>query len=127
MNDGIAIAAEALQAEVSADDQRIAALRREITEVQKERQRRQRALNALLKLNVKTAQGATQEVVRPIAQELLRDNEAVEYQVLYDLVLGRLEEAGLPTTALGLRMKELLSEPWVVETAAGVYGMRRQP
>lgn len=121
MTDGMTSASQFLEAEISAEGERIAVLQQELAEAQKRRRKRQQALRALQRLEDSTSHGATQDVVRPIAQEVLRDNETIEYDALYELVRGRLAGAGRPTSGLGLRMNELLRESWAVQVSPGVY------
>lgn len=125
MTSAIEAAIQGLHDDVAVSQQRIDTLQKELSAARATKAELEKAIKTLRRLggSADTAVGAspTKEMVRPIAQALLRDNNRLEYDDLYGLVREKLAERTVTANGLGLRMKEVLAEPWARETSPGVY------
>lgn len=128
MRESIIAAIQGVRDDLATNGERITHIGGELTSAKLHKGKLERALKTLLRL-AESEEGAgssaaTQDAVRPIVQTLLADNGRMSRQDLYDLVREKLTEQGVSANGLGLRMKEVLGEPWVEQTAPGVYAKR---
>jgi hypothetical protein len=128
MRESLLAAIQEVRDDLSTIDERIKQIGGELTAAKSQKGMLERALKTLLRLD-KSEEGvgssaATKGAVRPLVQTLLADNGPMSSKDLYDLVREKLAERSVSANGLGLRMKEVLGEPWVDQTAPGVFAKR---
>lgn len=125
MTSAIEAAIQGLNDDAVAAQQRIEGLQKELSTARATKVELEKAIKTLRRLGGSTdavvGASPTKELVRPIAQSLLKDNGRLEYDDLYGLVREKLSERAVTANGLGLRMKEVLGEPWVREASPGVF------
>jgi hypothetical protein len=86
--------------------------------------RRRKVRRAMQLLEGNEAETASKAIVRPIVEDLLRQNATIDYEAIYDLTCERLKEQRISSSCMGSWLHQLLKEAWVVEVEPGVFALR---